>query len=126
LSDGLLDEVISVVARLRRWTLVQKLALVEEVLRPGERGRVLSVRAPLRHCAAAAENCGIGTTQKLPRWKTDWSSGGNREHNCLWKREIAGGSAPEFEPLRSTMAQFGLWCAKATPRIRGARDSLQW
>jgi transposase len=30
-----LDEVISVVARRRRWTLEQKLALVEEVSRPG-------------------------------------------------------------------------------------------
>lgn len=35
LPDGRLDEVISVVARRRRWTLEQKLALVEEVLRPG-------------------------------------------------------------------------------------------
>lgn len=33
--DGRLDEVISVVARRRRWTLEQKLALVEEVSRPG-------------------------------------------------------------------------------------------
>lgn len=30
-----MSEVISVVARRRRWTLEQKLALVEEVLRPG-------------------------------------------------------------------------------------------
>lgn len=35
LPDGRLDEVISVVARRRRWTLEQKLALVEEVSRPG-------------------------------------------------------------------------------------------
>ena len=35
MADGRLDEVISVVARRRRWTLEQKLALVEEVLRPG-------------------------------------------------------------------------------------------
>jgi transposase len=33
--DGRLGEVISVVARRRRWTLEQKLALVEEVSRPG-------------------------------------------------------------------------------------------
>jgi transposase-like protein len=33
--DGRLGEVISVVARWRRWTVEQKLALVEEVLRPG-------------------------------------------------------------------------------------------
>lgn len=35
MPDGRLDEVISVVARRRRWTLEQKLALVEEVSRPG-------------------------------------------------------------------------------------------
>jgi transposase len=33
--DGRVGEVISVVARRRRWTLEQKLALVEEVSRPG-------------------------------------------------------------------------------------------
>ena len=33
--DGGMGEVISVVARRRRWTLEQKLALVEEVSRPG-------------------------------------------------------------------------------------------
>jgi len=33
--DGRIGEVISVVARRRRWTLEQKLALVEEVSRPG-------------------------------------------------------------------------------------------
>ncbi|WP_158292290.1 IS66-like element accessory protein TnpA [Paracraurococcus ruber] len=35
MPDGRLGEVISVVARRRRWTLEQKLALVEEVSRPG-------------------------------------------------------------------------------------------
>lgn len=35
MPDGRVSEVISVVARRRRWTLEQKLALVEEVLRPG-------------------------------------------------------------------------------------------
>lgn len=35
MPDGRLDEVISVVARRRRWTVEQKLALVEEVSRPG-------------------------------------------------------------------------------------------
>ncbi len=35
LPDVRLDEVISVVARRRRWTLEQKLALVEEASRPG-------------------------------------------------------------------------------------------
>ena len=35
MPDGRLEEVISVVARRRRWTLEQKLALVEEVSRPG-------------------------------------------------------------------------------------------
>lgn len=35
MADGRVSEVISVVARRRRWTLEQKLALVEEVLRPG-------------------------------------------------------------------------------------------
>lgn len=35
MPDGRVGEVISVVARRRRWTLEQKLALVEEVLRPG-------------------------------------------------------------------------------------------
>lgn len=35
MPDGRLDEVISVVARRRRWTLEQKLALVGEVSRPG-------------------------------------------------------------------------------------------
>ena len=35
MPDGRLDGVISVVARRRRWTLGQKLALVEEVSRPG-------------------------------------------------------------------------------------------
>jgi transposase len=34
-ADGRVSEVISVVARRRRWTLEQKLALLEEVLRPG-------------------------------------------------------------------------------------------
>ncbi|MCX8133961.1 MAG: transposase [Roseococcus sp.] len=33
--DGRLDEVIGVVARRRRWTPEQKLALVGEVARPG-------------------------------------------------------------------------------------------
>lgn len=33
--DGRVGEVISVVARRRRWALEQKVALVEEVLRPG-------------------------------------------------------------------------------------------
>jgi transposase len=33
--DGRVGEVISVVARRRRWTVEQKLALVEEVSRPG-------------------------------------------------------------------------------------------
>jgi len=33
--DGRLGEVISVVARRRRWTVEQKLSLVEEVSRPG-------------------------------------------------------------------------------------------
>ncbi len=35
MPDGRMGEVISVVARRRRWTLEQKLALVEEVSRPG-------------------------------------------------------------------------------------------
>lgn len=35
MPDGRLGEVIRVVARRRRWTLEQKLALVEEVSRPG-------------------------------------------------------------------------------------------
>lgn len=35
MPDGRVGEVISVVARRRRWTLEQKLALVEEVSRPG-------------------------------------------------------------------------------------------
>lgn len=35
MPDGRVSEVISVVARRRRWTVEQKLALVEEVLRPG-------------------------------------------------------------------------------------------
>lgn len=35
MPDGRVGEVISVVARRRRWTLEQKLALVGEVLRPG-------------------------------------------------------------------------------------------
>ncbi len=35
MPDGRVGEVISVVARRRRWTLEQKLALVDEVLRPG-------------------------------------------------------------------------------------------
>jgi transposase len=35
LPDGRLGEVISVVARRRRWTLEQKVTLVEEVSRPG-------------------------------------------------------------------------------------------
>lgn len=35
MPDGRVSEVISVVARRRRWTLEQKLALVEEVSRPG-------------------------------------------------------------------------------------------
>ena len=35
MPDGRLGEVISVVTRRRRWTLEQKLALVEEVSRPG-------------------------------------------------------------------------------------------
>lgn len=35
MPDGRVGEVISVVARRRRWTVEQKLALVEEVLRPG-------------------------------------------------------------------------------------------
>ncbi len=35
MPDGRVGEVIGVVARRRRWTLEQKLALVEEVSRPG-------------------------------------------------------------------------------------------
>lgn len=35
MPDGRLGEVISVVARRRRWTLEEKVALVDEVLRPG-------------------------------------------------------------------------------------------
>jgi transposase len=35
LPDGLRGEVISVVQRRRRWTTEQKLALVEEAMRPG-------------------------------------------------------------------------------------------
>ncbi len=35
MPDGRVGEVISVVARRRRWTVEQKLALVEEVSRPG-------------------------------------------------------------------------------------------
>ncbi len=35
MPDGRVGEVISVVARRRRWTIEQKLALVEEVSRPG-------------------------------------------------------------------------------------------
>ena len=35
MPDGRMGEVISVVARRRRWTMEQKLALVEEVSRPG-------------------------------------------------------------------------------------------
>lgn len=35
MPDGRVGEVISIVARRRRWTLEQKLALVEEVSRPG-------------------------------------------------------------------------------------------
>lgn len=35
MPDGRIGEVLSVVARRRRWTLEQKLALAEEVSRPG-------------------------------------------------------------------------------------------
>lgn len=39
MPDGQRGEVISVVQRRRRWTTEQKLALVEEVMRPGRRWR---------------------------------------------------------------------------------------
>lgn len=44
MPDGRLGEVISVVARRRRWTLEQKLALVDEVLRPGSSVAAVSDR----------------------------------------------------------------------------------
>lgn len=63
--DGRVGEVISVVARRRRWTLEQKLALIEEVSRPGA------------SVAAIADRHGIGRSLLFE-----------------WRRQVREGTMP--------------------------------
>jgi transposase len=91
------SEVISVVARRRRWTLEQKLALVEEVLRPGA------------SVAAVADRHGM-----------------SRSLLFAWRRQVGDGTMPGLVRAAAAAALVPVRVVAAASPPEAPRASLPW